>query len=161
VLFADNVRLRREAANARAALAQRTLPPQPPIAVTPAPESTVARNTPAESSPVPLAVLLPTRRGAGDVPTIAVPRSGSVTLQLVLEFDDFPQYTIELSAPDSTIVWQGPVVAAASIREGRAVAATIPVSVLKPQRYVFEVSGKRARGPAKPVGSYPVRVVLE
>ena len=161
VLFADNVRLRREAANARAALAQRTSPPQPPIAVTPAPESTVARSTPAESNPAPLAVLFPTRRGAGDVPTIAIPRSGSVTLQLVLEFDDFPQYTIELTGPGRTIAWRGPVVAAATIREGRGVSATIPVSALKPQRYVFEVSGKRARGPAEPVGSYPVRVVLE
>jgi len=161
VLFVDNVRLRREAATVRAALAQRTSPQRPPVAVTPAPDSTVARNTPAESNPVPLAVLLPARRGAGDVPTIAIPRTGSVTLQLVLEFDNFPQYAIELSGPERTIVWRGPVVAATSIREGRAVSATIPVSVLKPRRYVFEVSGRRAPGPAEPVGSYPVRVVLE
>jgi hypothetical protein len=153
VLFADNVRLRREAANARAAPAQRTSSVQPPIAVTPAPESTVARNTPAETTPLPLAVLLPSRRGAADVLTIAIPRSGSVTLQLVLEFDDFPQYTIELSGPGRTVVWRGPIVAAASVREGRAVSATIPVSVLKPERYVFEVSGRRARAAAELVGS--------
>jgi hypothetical protein len=160
-LFSDNMRLRREASDARAALARRASEPVTPTG-TRAAEPSVAPSPSRPVAPVLSLVLMPARRGVAEVPTISIPRSGSVTIHLVLEFDDFPRYTIELKkAADGAVVWHSPVVAAASIREGRAVSATVPASVFERRRYVFDVAGQRARGAVELVGSYPVRVVLE
>jgi hypothetical protein len=90
------------------------------------------------------------------VSAIAVPPGlDVVAFELELEASDFSQYQVALKDPATArIVWRSGVVTPVSSRRPPAVAVTVPASLLMPQHYSFELSG-RTRGAAfDVVGSY-------
>jgi hypothetical protein len=105
----------------------------------------------------PLALVLrPQTRAAAPVSAIAVPPGlDVVAFELELEASDFSQYQVALKDPATArIVWRSGVVTPVSSRRPPAVAVTVPASLLMPQHYSFELSG-RTRGAAfDVVGSY-------
>jgi hypothetical protein len=108
-------------------------------------------------------LLLAQTRGTGRVTPIAVPPGiDRAMLQLQLEFDDFPKYRAALKDPvTNQIVWRSQDLPAISLGASRAVSASLPASLLKPQNYALELTGIPANGPAELIGSYPFSVVIE
>jgi hypothetical protein len=134
-----------ELTRARAALAQRT--------------GTATANQPAAARVIASIVLLPPRRGAGELPAIAIPETQAVTLQVTLEADDFPIYRAELKDPATGhVVWRGSNLRADGGDRARSISITLDAGLLKPQTYTVEVTGVRARGASELIGSYPFRV---
>lgn len=108
----------------------------------------------------PLALVLrPQTRAAGPVAVIALPAGlDAVAFELELETSDFPQYAVSLKDPATNrIVWRSAVVTPVTSRRTPAVAVAVPASVLRPQHYSFELSG-RAAGRAEVIGSYAFQI---
>jgi hypothetical protein len=108
-------------------------------------------------------LLLAETRGIGPVAPVAVPPGVDLAvLQLQLEFDDFPKYQAALKDPvTNQIVWRSQSLTAMSLARNRAVSASLPVSLLKPQNYTLELTGISGNGTAELIGSYSFRVVLK
>ena len=109
----------------------------------------------------PLALVLrPQTRAAAPVSVIAVPRGlDVVAFELELEASDFSQYQIALRDPATNrLVWRSDVVPPAPSRQTPAVAVAVPASVLKPQHYSFELSGRKPGSAFDIVGSYAFQV---
>jgi len=106
-------------------------------------------------------VLFPQTRAPGSIPTLVMPPGADrVAVRLHLESNDFSRYQAALKDPATNqIVWRSPIVAATSDAEGRTVSITVPASVLKPQHFALELSGRGAAGRAEIVGSYAFRIV--
>src|SRR3954468_3109786 len=106
-------------------------------------------------------VLLPQTRSIGPLPTLAIPPdTDGLGFELRLESNDFPQYQVGLKDPAvNTIVWRSPWLAATSARGRPAVRITVPASVLKPQHFSLDLSGRRGSAPAEVVGSYAFQIV--
>ena len=104
-------------------------------------------------------VLLPQTRDAGPVPAIALESgSGNVAFDLTLESVDFPRYEVALNDPGTgRAVWRSGVLTPRSTRPAT-VAVAVPASVLKPQHYSFDLSGRNAGGAVDIVGSYVFQV---
>lgn len=105
----------------------------------------------------PLALVLrPQTRAAAPVSAIAVPPGlDVVAFELELEASDFSQYQVALKDPATArIVWRSGVVTPVSSRRPPAVAVTVPASLLKPQHYSFELSGRTRGATFDVVGSY-------
>ena len=104
-------------------------------------------------------VLLPQTRDAGPVPAIALESgSGIVAFDLTLEAVDFPRYEAALKDPATGLaVWRSGVLTPRSTRPAT-IAVAVPASVLKPQHYSFDVSGRSAGGAADIVGSYAFQI---
>ena len=100
-------------------------------------------------------VLRPETRAAVPASVIAVPTDlDVVAFELELEANDFSQYQVALKDPATgRIVWRSGVVTAMSSRRSPAVAVTVPASLLRPQHYSLELSG-RTSGAFTAVGSY-------
>jgi hypothetical protein len=183
-LLLDNNRLRHEmadASRARAALEaheqqlQRQVDQQRSTGAEAAKELTQARDAlgqrqgPVEASqqsarPVMASfVLLPPTRGAGDLPSIAIPPgTQKLTLQVDLESDDFPTYRAELKdSATAQAVWRGANLRAAARDGARSLAITLDATVLAARTYTVDVIGVPARGVPAPVGSYPFRVLAK
>jgi hypothetical protein len=107
-------------------------------------------------------VLLPPRRGAGDLQIIAFPPgTEAVTLHVDLESDDFPSYRAELKDPAAAqIIWRGANLRAAPRRGARSLSIAIDAGLLKPRTYIVDVNGVPATGAPELVGSYPFKVVV-
>jgi hypothetical protein len=110
------------------------------------------------TAPVAL-VLLPQARDVGPVPAIALESgSGIVAFDLTLEAVDFPRYEVVLKDPaTSRAVWRSGVLTPRSTRPAT-IAVTVPASVLKPQHYSFDLSGRNAGGAVDIVGSYAFQI---
>jgi hypothetical protein len=108
-------------------------------------------------------VLLPMRRGAGQIATVALPRGiQEVPFLLRLESDDFPSYEAALRDPArGEAVWTSGPLSARSIGSNRSVGLQVPAVLLKPQNYTLELSGRPPGGPAELVTSYAFHVLLE
>jgi hypothetical protein len=108
-------------------------------------------------------LLLPLRRGAGEVPTVRVPRGVSqVPLRLRLETDDFSQYEAALRDPGSgQIAWRSGRLAAGADGSDRHVAVNVPVAPLRSANYTLELTGFGQGDTPAFVNSYAFRVVLE
>jgi hypothetical protein len=108
-------------------------------------------------------VLLPPTRGAAALTTLSIPqRARTVGVQVNLESDDFPAYRVALRDPaTSQNIWRSASLHASGAAGSRSVSITIGADLLKPQRYLLEVSGIPARGAAESVGSYPFVVVRQ
>jgi len=110
-----------------------------------------------------VAVLLtPPTRGLGHMATVRIPAGAeTVVVRMQLESDDFPVYAATLKEPGSgTAVWNDANLRARSDGQKRLVVANVPVSVLKPQNYVLELSGEPVQGGSEIVSSYGLKVVL-
>jgi hypothetical protein len=144
-----NAETARELAQVRASLAQRP--------------DVEAANPPTSQTVVASFVLLPPRRGAGDILIIAFPPgTEAVTLHVDLEADDFPIYRAELKdSMTGQIVWRGADLRAAPRGRSRSLSITLDAGALKPRTYTVDVTGVPARGAPELVGSYPFRVVVK
>jgi hypothetical protein len=108
-------------------------------------------------------VLLPLRRGAGDIPIVSIaPGTGELPLRLRLEGDAFPRYqaVVRDSATGQT-VWRSGSLEARSDGANRAVAVGVPVRLLRSANYTVEVMGLRRNDAAELASSYAFRVMLE
>jgi hypothetical protein len=141
-----NAQTARQLAQVREALAQRP--------------DAAATKQPAGRTVIASFVLLPPRRGAGDIPTLAIPPgTQAVTLQVNLESDDFPIYRVELKDPRTAqTIWRSANLRSARGDGARSLSITLDAGVLKPQTYTVDVTGVPARGAPESVGSYPFRV---
>jgi len=105
-------------------------------------------------------VLVPQTRAAGPVPVIALaPGSGMAAFDLELEATDFARYEVALKDPRTNqIVWRSDTLTPRLSRRPAAVAVAVPVTVLKPQHYSLELSGRNAAGVSEIIGSYAFQV---
>jgi hypothetical protein len=109
----------------------------------------------------PLALVLrPQTRAASPMSVIALPPGlDIVAFDLELEASDFSQYQVALKDPATNrIVWRSGVVTPASSRRTPAIAVAVPASLMKPQHYSFELSGRKAGAIFDVVGSYAFQV---
>jgi hypothetical protein len=109
----------------------------------------------------PLALVLrPQTRAALSVPVIAVPRElDAVAFELELEASDFSQYQVALKDPATNrIAWRSGFITAESSRRPPAVGVRVPASLLRPQHYALELSGRKPGAPFDAVGSYAFQV---
>jgi len=119
----------------------------------PAPSSTIATTF----------LLLPPRRGASTDTTIAF-RSGAaqVALRLQVESADYARFWAALKdVENDRVVWRSADLPSDAAGPDRTVTISVPVTVLRSQRYAVELSGLTAGGAAELLASYPIRVVLE
>jgi hypothetical protein len=107
-------------------------------------------------------VLLPPTRGATELPTLSIPRGpGVFAVTVHLESDDFPAYRVTLTDPATgQVIWRSGILRASGDAGSKALSITLGADLLKPRRYMLEVSGIPARGTAESVGIYPFKVVL-
>jgi hypothetical protein len=105
-------------------------------------------------------VLPPQTRGVGPVSLIAVrPGAEVVPLDLQIEAGDFARYEVSLTDPATNrILWRSPVLTPTSRRQP-VVSVFVPASLLKPQHYSLDLSGRHAAGASAIVGSYVFQVV--
>jgi hypothetical protein len=108
-------------------------------------------------------VLLPLRRGAGDIPIVSIaPGTGELPLRLHLEGGAFPRYqAIVRDSATGQTVWRSGSLEARSDGANRAVAVGVPVRLLRSANYTVEVMGLRRNDAAELASSYAFRVMLE
>jgi hypothetical protein len=168
-LLVEDLRLRSQVSEARAARAaleeraqqlQRQLDEQRSAAAPTPNEQPPATPSPQRTRTVMSFVLLPTTRGASEVPTMTIPAgTDTIVLQLELEADAFPRYRAVVRDPSTDRI----VHREADLRAAggtKSLPVTLSVAIMKPQTYTVEVTGVPARGAAEPVGSYTFRVVI-
>lgn len=118
---------------------------------------------PSGRSSIQALVLMPLRRGAGDVSTVSVSRdSGHLALSLRLEENTFPRYqaTLRDSATRQT-VWRSASIAARSANANEMLAVEVPAALLRSANYTLELTGSRENDVVVFVSSYAFRVVVE
>lgn len=106
-------------------------------------------------------VLTPQVRDGGSPATVAVaPQAAQVSIQLQLEFDDFPRYRVALENPsDDRVIWRSTRLTARS-RHGRSMLGiVVPAQILKQQQYALRVVGLASVGDNEIVGHYVFRVL--
>ena len=118
---------------------------------------------PSPRSAIQALILLPLRRGTGEVPTVLVPRgTGQLPLRLRLEGDSFPRYEAVLrDSATGQSVWRSGPLDARSGGTYSAVVVDVPVALLRSANYTLEVTGLRRNDAAEFVSSYAFRVVVE
>ena len=92
-------------------------------------------------------VLMPLRRGAGDVSTVSVLRgSGHLALSLRLEENTFPRYqaTLRESAARQT-VWRSGSIAARSANANEMLAVEVPAALLRSATYTLELTDRERK----------------
>ena len=103
-------------------------------------------------------ILFPQTRSLGQPPTVSVSQSSSISLDLRLESDEFPQYCAVLRHPASNrIVWRSALLSA---RPGKpaAVPVVIPANVLEARHYTIELAGVNAAGLETTISSYAFQI---
>jgi hypothetical protein len=108
-------------------------------------------------------LLPPPTRGAGPIATISLPPGTKVAvLLLALESDDFPLYRVSLKDSEGNrVLWRSTNLEAGRLGQTKAVPASFPAGLLKPQTYIAELTGLPPHGAPEVVGNYPFRVVLK
>jgi len=108
-------------------------------------------------------VLLPLRRGAGDIPIVSIaPGTGELPLRLRLEGDAFPRYqAVVRDSATGQRIWRSGSLEARSDGANRAVAVGVPTRLLRSAYYTVEVLGLRRNDAAELASSYAFRVMLE
>jgi hypothetical protein len=110
------------------------------------------------------ALLLPSTRGAGRVPTVSLTGGTElVVLLLTLESDDFPVYRVSLNdSATNQIVWRSSNLEAASGSSNKVVAVSFPAHLLQQRNYVLELSGVSSKeGRTELIGGYPIHVAIK
>ena len=105
-------------------------------------------------------VLQAQTRAVGPVSAIALPPGvGVVAFDLELEASDFAQYEVALKDPATNrIVWRSGALKPAWSRRPPIVAVAVPASLLKPQHYSLELSGRTSEGTLDVAGSYAFQI---
>ena len=158
-LLLDNLRLRRElgdAASARVALAERESRLRQRLAEQAAQHPA---SGPSSAGRVLAFVLAPPTRGIAEPPAFTVPPDARLTLQLTLDADEYPQYSVTVTDPSGAVVARADRVAAQPRAAGKTVDVDIAAGILKAQRYSAELSGLREGRPPDPLSVYPFRIV--
>lgn len=125
-----------------------------------------ARTTPGQQGgPVAVVsfVLAPPTRGAGEIPTLAIPAgTAAITLRLALDADEFPRYRAALKDPATDrIVWRGDSLRSAAGSGETSLSISLGAGLLKPQTYTIEVTGVSAGGAPEMLTSYAFRVTAK
>ena len=112
--------------------------------------------------PTPALVLLPQMRATAPVSTVAVPSgTGVVRFDLRLETNDFARYQVALRDPaTNVIVWRSDILTPEPARRPPTISLAIPSSVMKPQHYLLELTGRTAAGGSESVASYGFKIEL-
>ncbi|HJR61013.1 MAG TPA: hypothetical protein VJ813_16500 [Vicinamibacterales bacterium] len=119
-------------------------------------------SVPSARSSIQALVLLPLRRGAGEVPTVLVQRgTGQLPLRLRLEGDAFPRYEAALRDPAGRSVWRSGPIEARPQGTDQTLAVDVPAALLRSANYTVELAGMRRTAAAEFVTSYAFRVVVE
>jgi len=152
-----NAETAKELQRARAAMAERQVPPR-----TSARPSGPSNPTSQALRTIAL-VLMPQTRAIDQIPSLVIPSGTSrAALDLRLESNRFSRYQAVLKDPSSNvIVWRSGRLAAAPANSQPTVSVVIPASVLKPQHYSIELTGDDTNGNPEVVGTYAVRVVFQ
>jgi hypothetical protein len=184
LLAAQNLRLRREVAAARAARAaleqreqdlqgqlrnERSAQTQIAAELARVRQALAASDSPGQPGDgrggvIALSFLLmPSRRGIADVTQIAIPRgTRQMEVRLLLEADEFARYRVTLKEPASgRDVWRSAVLAPERSADGKVVRTSVPAAGLAPQHYVFELTGIPKAGEPDVIASYPVAVMVK
>ena len=123
------------------------------------------RAEPATSAtPLAAAFSLPApRRGdSADTPIALRKGAAEVVLRLQLEPADYARFWAALKDVESDrIVWRSADLTSDAAGPDRAVTITVPVALLRAQRYAVELTALGAAGANELLASYPIRVVLE
>jgi hypothetical protein len=107
------------------------------------------------TQPIALALRPQTRAAAPTSLIVVPPGLDVVAFNLELEASDFPQYQVALKDPATNhVMWRSGIVTPASSRHTPAVVVDVPASLLKPQHYSLELSGRKPGEPFDVVGSY-------
>jgi hypothetical protein len=171
-LALDNVRLRRQASDARErqlTLERRERELQSELAGA-ARESARDRertsdrgSQPAAANYVVSVILFPATRNAQRVPTIALSKNAdAVMLELEPGPEEFQEYraVVEDAASD-LVVWRSGPLRAVSNGGRRILAMPVRANLLQTGEYDLKLTGIPAAGEAKVLDSYPFRVVLQ
>jgi hypothetical protein len=157
-LLRENARLRAQVAHTQAEMAHlrvQLASPQPG-----APTASAEIRRPSSSRAAMAFLLRSPTRAAGAPPAIAL-ASGSedAIFRLELEPDDFPAYQVALKDLEANrVVWRSGRLSSAPEGSVRAVSASLPAGLLKPQTYSLELTGIAAGGATELVGSYVFKV---
>lgn len=102
-------------------------------------------------------VLMPQTRGLNKIPLLNIPvKTDSIALTLKFEINEYPVYRAALKDPATdNLIWKSENVKA---DENNSVQVRIPVSLLRSQNYLMDLSGISANGAAEIVSSYPFRI---
>jgi hypothetical protein len=105
-------------------------------------------------------VLFPPTRAVAPLPTQAIPSDAeSIGFELRLESNDFPRYQVGLKDPATTnILWRSDWVPARVSGDQASVFVVVPATLLGPQHYVLDLTGRGADGRLEVMGSYTVRI---
>ena len=139
----------------------------PPSVATEEPKSPPQRAgsgsaTSSSQAPPVAIVLMPSTRGAREIPSLAIPGgSRIVEARLVLDGDDFPTYDVILKDLGDRVLWSGIGLTSSSFGADRVVVATIDAGLLRPQRYILDLRGHRTSGGTEAIMSYPFRVTVK
>jgi hypothetical protein len=165
ILFLQDVRLRRGLVDAQrhgAALDGRTRDLAGQLDGQRVANDTIRKELDRVRAADPIVVVLRAQtRGVGPVSAIALsPGLRVVAFDLELEGSDFAQYQVALKDPVTNhIVWRSDPLTQGSSHRPPAIAVTVPATVLKPQHYLLELSGRNSAGAADTVGSYAFQVL--
>lgn len=117
---------------------------------------------PSARSSIQALVLLPLRRGAGEVSTVLVQRGAAyLPLRLRLEGDAFPRYEAALRDPAGQSVWRSGPIEARRQGTDKTLMVDVPAAILRSANYTLELTGVRPNDAAEFVSSYAFRVMLE
>ena len=108
-------------------------------------------------------LLPPPTRGAARPAAITLPQGTNLAV-LLLELDaaDFPQYRAALKDPAANqTLWTSGNLQPASLGDKKVISISFPVSLLKQQNYVVELTGLPTRGAPESIGSYSFHAVLK
>ena len=98
-------------------------------------------------------------RSTGGEPDLTIPRKPSIVrLNLVLDNDQYPRYSVSVESPDRRVVYAPKNLSAKGPPSQRSIALQLPSSKLTASEYAVTVSGLTPSGTYVPVFSYSLRV---
>jgi hypothetical protein len=165
ILFLQDVRLRRGLVDAQrqgAALDGRARDLAGQLDGQRAANDTIRKELDRVRAADPIALVLRAQtRAVGPVSVIALsPDARVVAFDLELEGSDFARYGVALKDPvTNRIIWRSESLTPGSSNRAPAIAVTVPATLLKPQHYLLELSGRNSAGAVDTVGSYAFQVL--
>ena len=85
-----------------------------------------------------------------------------MTFRLEVESDAYSRFWAALKdVASGAIVWRSPDVDAEPAGANRIATIVVPAEILRPQRYVIDLTGVAKSGASELLGAYPIRVRIE
>lgn len=98
-------------------------------------------------------------RGDGQQRLSILPGTAVVHLQPLLIDNDYPAYSLDLTAADGTIISSVRSAKPRQTADGPVLTFRVPAARLRPSGYTIKVTGLTLNAPAEPVATYSFRVV--